>query len=410
MKKSIALLWVVSSFLLAGTATAQSLIWEQKLDILYSCTPEAAGASIIALAGAEDGTIYAADPTYLHRSFDDGENWEILAFDYSPITGIVPLSAGSLLVGIYGRSLDKSGIYRVDSHGDSWEITDINERIEFMTARPDLSVVYAGGSSSGLFVSTDHGGSWTEVLAGTRIERFTAGAYGVDYLTPGVLVSTDGLVWEAAIDSRRLLYSTSNPNVFLNARSDGIYRSDTFIADWDRVLETPRGMLLTSPTGDIYSVASSGVAYVSPDDGLTWEMFAGPIPESCGKLNIASLDFSGHIWSGTPNGALFRTSESTFVLSDERPENPVASPALEVFPNPASGPIGISFTKPSPGYSRLAIYDVLGREVHMLHSGFLAAGEHSFRWDDANLPSGYYLVNHISETSSQHAVFIRVSR
>ncbi len=410
MKKTVVLLCIAFSFLLSLTVTAQTVFWDQKLDILYSCTPQSAGASILALAGAEDGTIYAADPSYLHRSFDEGETWEILAFEFSHILGIVPLRADSLLVGVFGSSADKSGIYRVRGHGDTWEKTDIGERIEFMTSRPDNSVIYAAGSNSGLFVSTNRGSSWTKVLAGTRVGRLVAGNYGVDYLTPGVLVSTDGLIWDPAIDSRLLLYPTSNPDVFLNSRSDGIYRSDTFIYDWTRVLETARGILITNPLGNIFSVASSGEINVSSDAGLTWTLFVDPIPESCGKLNIAALDFSGHIWAGTPNGALFRTSESTFVLNDERQLLSPKSPSIEIFPNPASGSITISITTTSPGYSRLEIYDILGREIKKIHSGFLSQGVHSFQWDDAILPNGYYLVNHTSETTSQHAVFIRIGR
>jgi flagellar hook assembly protein FlgD len=41
---------------------------------------------------------------------------------------------------------------------------------------------------------------------------------------------------------------------------------------------------------------------------------------------------------------------------------------------------------------RASVYDVLGRQVVVLHDGRLAAGTHRFAFDGASLPAGVYLV------------------
>jgi hypothetical protein len=40
----------------------------------------------------------------------------------------------------------------------------------------------------------------------------------------------------------------------------------------------------------------------------------------------------------------------------------------------------------------LAVFDLLGREVAVLHRGALPAGRHTFAWDATGVPSGVYFV------------------
>ena len=63
-----------------------------------------------------------------------------------------------------------------------------------------------------------------------------------------------------------------------------------------------------------------------------------------------------------------------------------------VYPNPLSSHATISFTLPAAQDVRLAVYDVLGREVAMLADGVRAAGEQAVAFDASALPSGVYLV------------------
>ena len=67
--------------------------------------------------------------------------------------------------------------------------------------------------------------------------------------------------------------------------------------------------------------------------------------------------------------------------------------ALEgTYPNPARGRATIAFALAEAAEVRLAVYDVLGREVAVLAEGVLEAGRHDARLDAAALPAGAYLV------------------
>jgi hypothetical protein len=61
------------------------------------------------------------------------------------------------------------------------------------------------------------------------------------------------------------------------------------------------------------------------------------------------------------------------------------------FPNPFNPSTTITYTLAEPQRVRLAVYDVLGREVALLADGFRAAGTHEVIWAADGLPSGAYL-------------------
>lgn len=65
---------------------------------------------------------------------------------------------------------------------------------------------------------------------------------------------------------------------------------------------------------------------------------------------------------------------------------------LSVYPNPAVGAVTVALTLPSPQTVRVAVFDVVGREVAVLHDGPLRSGMHRLTLDGRGLPSGLYIV------------------
>lgn len=60
------------------------------------------------------------------------------------------------------------------------------------------------------------------------------------------------------------------------------------------------------------------------------------------------------------------------------------------YPNPFNPITSISFSIPKSGTVKLAVYDMLGREVAVLSNGFKMAGNYSLDFDASNLSSGAY--------------------
>lgn len=61
------------------------------------------------------------------------------------------------------------------------------------------------------------------------------------------------------------------------------------------------------------------------------------------------------------------------------------------YPNPLNPETNIRWTTDDGRWTKLAVYDVLGREVAVLAEGVYPAGAHSVRFDASTLPSGIYL-------------------
>jgi hypothetical protein len=81
-----------------------------------------------------------------------------------------------------------------------------------------------------------------------------------------------------------------------------------------------------------------------------------------------------------------------FVTADEdQPEIPSVVSLAPNYPNPFNPRTSIVFQMPVTGPTRLAVYDMLGREVAVLVDGVTAAGRHEVTFDAGRLASGLYL-------------------
>ena len=70
--------------------------------------------------------------------------------------------------------------------------------------------------------------------------------------------------------------------------------------------------------------------------------------------------------------------------------------SLAAWPNPVRGAMALSWSLPAAGAARLALYDVSGRRVALLHEGAAGSGAHVTRWNGRDAdgrvsPPGIYL-------------------
>jgi len=89
-----------------------------------------------------------------------------------------------------------------------------------------------------------------------------------------------------------------------------------------------------------------------------------------------------------------RAVELAADASANHPDRIVLTP---IYPNPAHHSITIRYGLPTRAPVQLAVYDVLGRQVAMLHEGPQAAGYHTVHWDGrrvdgSTVTSGAYLI------------------
>ena len=150
-----------------------------------------------------------------------------------------------------------------------------------------------------------------------------------------------------------------------------------------------------------------GAAYLFVNDpGIGWHQRAtltspDAVQNACFACAVAFDD--GHFIVGAwgedgtvPNvGAAYVFDRSTiFTRFEDPPESPSSLIAPINYPNPFRHTTTIAFEVPekSAGHqpARLAIYDILGREVAVLVNHPLRPGRHEIAWTAAGLPSGVY--------------------
>ncbi len=70
---------------------------------------------------------------------------------------------------------------------------------------------------------------------------------------------------------------------------------------------------------------------------------------------------------------------------------PLTYSLSQSYPNPFNPSATISFSIPKPGYVKLSVYNILGKEVASLVDGYVNAGEQQVSFNAAGLASGVYL-------------------
>ncbi len=130
----------------------------------------------------------------------------------------------------------------------------------------------------------------------------------------------------------------------------------------------------------------AGLASLLPAD--RWDLdgdgdTAEPLP-----VDIAG---EARVRGGAPDLGAY---ESAFAVeAEDGAEVPETAVVLgEPYPNPSSGAVSVPITLKHASKVRLAVFDVLGREVASFHDGVLEAGDHALRVDTSALRSGVYVV------------------
>ena len=91
---------------------------------------------------------------------------------------------------------------------------------------------------------------------------------------------------------------------------------------------------------------------------------------------------------------------------DRAAQRPKALALGPIYPNPSRGEVTIEVAVPEAMDVRVGLFNVLGQQVGLLHSGELSAGVHELRWDgraaSGVAASGVYLVRLIGPDGRQH--------
>jgi len=376
---------------------AQDSLWQQ----VYT----AVGTDVQALAINSDGAVFAGTGTSrseVLRSDDDGRVWELKAdFHANGVQDLTVAPDGVIYAGTFSE-----GFFRSSDGGATWN-NIIADPLATSIAVDKDGVILAG-AAFWVCRSEDQGDTCQDVLQSSGIEENWQLAFGPDNFAIAGNVgcmenlcgelyrsSDGGKTWVAIEDWGIAVYSVAvsdGGELFVGV--DGtVVRSVDQGATWTWPLNFPdvhmgpvRSVVIDA-NGGLFAGAVRGV-YRSVDNGETWQRYGLDDVETW----ALALDAEHHLYAGTSLG-IHRSIEPTAVSVEENgsttiPEQSILSRA---YPNPFRGHTIITVSISRSSQVILKIYDLAGRAVATVFSGYLLEGTYKFRWLAEGLPSGVYL-------------------
>jgi hypothetical protein len=134
-------------------------------------------------------------------------------------------------------------------------------------------------------------------------------------------------------------------------------------------------------TGDGRVLVSEGTGA-----GAAWVDETGDLPAPA--VDVAFTAGTRDLYVCTIDGGVYRYHP---IVSEVGDTPDAAAAGLAASPNPFNPRTVLSFTLDAPGHAVLAVYDLAGRRVAVVHDGALAAGRHDLPWRAADLASGVYV-------------------
>lgn len=381
------------------------------------------GALIAAVAVFQDGLVANVDAR-TRRSDDGGATWRYLHtggfFDFLARGDSVLLAATDR--GVYASTDGAAWTARTTTGHRTWLREGPNGRI--YSARDNSS------SSDKLNRSDDEGRTWTAITTlPTRIRSFDTGgdwliATGDPY-AGNVYASNDaGATWLRAPDSVRATTVAATATTLFAASSGLPFTAATFHrsrdggATWQRLKgAVPDGTGLLRTQGSLVLAASAGFVAVSTDDGDTWRTPPTTILHDLGLAYTPTHLFVHRdtvyvgLTAGRRSAGLYKRALADFVAVPTAAESDqsLTNWAVAVAPNPVREAARVTVALPHAADARVAVYDVLGREVARLHDGLLAAGSTTLVWN-GDAPAGLYLVRVEAHGATRTVRLVRAER
>ncbi len=167
----------------------------------------------------------------------------------------------------------------------------------------------------------------------------------------------------------------------------------------------PRALALNGDPrsgGELYGGGAFPGPYVERWNGTRWNRMGSGVEGLVYALAVGASATEGQaeVWvggelvtaGGAPASCIARWETQDFSTAVEDHELASVGLGLAAFPNPSSGAVTLRYRLAAPGAVRLAVYDVLGREVAVLANTTQPMGAHEVKLAESGLAAGVYVV------------------
>jgi len=287
---------------------------------------------VLALVIDSSGTLFAGTlGGGVFQTTNNGTTWTAKnsGLTSTNVRSLAIMAKNSILAGT------DDGVFLSTNSGTSWIQLNNgigNNRVNKLAVNSS-GYIFAGTRGAGVFISTDHGSTWTTlglsgynisaltltsagyVLVGT--EGLTAGTYGAGFY----FSNSNGSYWyqrNSGLPSLPIssLAVTASDHIYAGTYGNGIFFSTDFGQSWtQKDTGLPANAEVYSFAINASSYIYAGLentnlgAYLSTDNGDTWTSFG------LNTNNVAAfaIDSAGYLYAATFEGGVYRTYTTTVV-------------------------------------------------------------------------------------------------
>lgn len=375
------------------------------------------GSSLKSLAILNENTVLVCGYSgTILKTTNGGVNW--ISKNSSNLGALYSMKFFNLQTGYaIGLTGTEGVIYKTTNSGENWSgnfvVMDSLQgffRCNFFseTTWYTIALVDEGffGNASTIYKTTNSGLNWvrktfmippeyiSEVffvndLTGHLVTRRTmTPQFGYHYIT-----TNGGSNW-----SYRILGANSYSVFFQNvntgfAGGDGgyIWKTTNGGYNWNTAQCCPGGLqgAFSFPSANTGYSAGYGKIYKTTNGGSNW-MNASASFTNIVYYDIKFLNDTVGYCVGDAGTILKTTNGGVTAIQQTGTSIPESFSLSQNFPNPFNPVTSINFDIPISSFTKLTVFDQIGREVEILVNEQLSPGSYKYEWDAADFPSGIY--------------------
>jgi hypothetical protein len=159
-------------------------------------------------------------------------------------------------------------------------------------------------------------------------------------------------------------------------------------------------------TSSNYFLATEYGVWASNNSGKTWTEENGGM-ERVPTFQLVQRKFINKPWNGpviyaaTHGRGIFRTETLSTGLAEDDNTSVSHAPAMNIYPNPASEQVNVSFNMTSTANVKITVFDIQGRIAGTYEYGNQPAGNHVYNLATGGLKNGVYFIRLNSGTVEQ---------
>jgi photosystem II stability/assembly factor-like uncharacterized protein len=311
----------------------------------------------------------------IYKSTDGGANWDLklMLFDGSNILDIIfdPVFPNRVY-GVWCWGL--SGMLISNDSGNNWNISNFGDTLIFN--QPGSMV------KKPLVINPQNANEFYLLELGGRVHKSIDRAQTWNTIR----AEQDTAHFALAIDP----FDTSN--IYLATYS--VCKSSNGGDSWSRtnLNRWALDLAFDENSGYLYVATYGGGVFYTTDGGQTWDSLPKPDNPYLNSIDIGEGDSYSIIYAGSFCSSVFEwTRHTTLIVEPELYIQLTNRFELQQnYPNPFNAETIISYFLPEKTYVELTVYDVLGKKIIDLFSGYQFSGTHQIKLDASKLSSGIY--------------------